>query len=536
MTFRVKDAYEGSHILLTGGTGFLGKAMTEKLLWQLPGIERIYLMIRHRKGKEPKDRLAGLIHDPIFTRLHSECPEVFDKLTVVPGDMMKDDLGMSDEDLDTIINKVSIVIHSAATVRFDDHLKEAVTMNVIGTTRIVALCHKIKNLKVLAHVSTAYANCDRFETIERIYKSPIPPKKLIETVSWMDDELIAMITPKVLGLRPNTYTLTKALAESTIQSDAKDLPVVIIRPSIVGAMWQGPLPGWTDNINGPTGIFTAVGRGVLTNMCGSNESKADIIPVDIVANMIIVAAAHRTTITPHEIPVIHCSSGELNPLQWGHIVVFLDAFYRKYPLKESVGVPATYFHKTRYFFLFNYYVKHHLPAAIADIFENIQLKRSKYVRLYFKVWKMIETLHFFTTRGWHFEAEKMPELFDAMTKEDQRDFNFDIRQVNWDSYLFDYCMGIKKYILKESEDDLEYARALLRKQRITRQAYFAAFYAGVVFLIGRKWKRTTKIVTWLSAVIATFSYAEVNFRKHIPMKSLEEYTQTTDYTRFLKRS
>ncbi|KIH42352.1 NAD-binding protein [Ancylostoma duodenale] len=111
----------------------------------------------------------------------------------------------------------------------------------------------------------------------------------------MDNDMIALITPKLLGNRPNTYTLTKALAETQLVEDAKQLPVIIIRPSIVGAMWKDPLPGWTDNINGPTGIFAAVGKGVLTNMCGSVHSKADIIPVDIVANMIIVAAAHRAT-------------------------------------------------------------------------------------------------------------------------------------------------------------------------------------------------------------------------------------------------
>lgn len=41
--------------------------------------------------------------------------------------------------------------------------------------------------------------------------------------------------------------------------DARRLPVIIVRPSIIGAMWRDPLPGWTDNYNGPTGIFAAVG-------------------------------------------------------------------------------------------------------------------------------------------------------------------------------------------------------------------------------------------------------------------------------------
>ena len=37
---------------------------------------------------------------------------------------------------------------------------------------------------------------------------------------------------RLLGSRPNTYTFTKALAESLIASEKGDLPVTIVRPSI----------------------------------------------------------------------------------------------------------------------------------------------------------------------------------------------------------------------------------------------------------------------------------------------------------------
>ncbi|KIH55452.1 hypothetical protein ANCDUO_14391, partial [Ancylostoma duodenale] len=65
----------------------------------------------------------------------------------------------------------------------------------------------------LVHVSTAYANCDRAETEEKVYEPPVAPQKLLEAIRWMDNDMIALITPKLLGNRPNTYTLTKALAE-----------------------------------------------------------------------------------------------------------------------------------------------------------------------------------------------------------------------------------------------------------------------------------------------------------------------------------
>lgn len=60
--------------------------------------------------------------------------------------------------------------------------------------------------------------------------------------SWMDEELVSALTPKLIGERPNTYTYTKALAEYLVQQEAGDLNVAIVRPSIVGASWKEPFP------------------------------------------------------------------------------------------------------------------------------------------------------------------------------------------------------------------------------------------------------------------------------------------------------
>lgn len=60
--------------------------------------------------------------------------------------------------------------------------------------------------------------------------------------SWMDDALVEAITPKLLGSRPNMYTFTKALAESLVNQERGNLPVAIVRPSIVTAAWQEPMP------------------------------------------------------------------------------------------------------------------------------------------------------------------------------------------------------------------------------------------------------------------------------------------------------
>ncbi|VDN57898.1 unnamed protein product [Dracunculus medinensis] len=406
---------------------------------------------------------------PLFSRLWAQSPSVFSKLVPVTGNLLEEGL----------------VFHCAATVKFDEALRLSIEMNVLGTQRLIALCHMIRNLSVLVHVSTAYANCDKSSLFEQIYPPPVPPTKLFEAIDWMDDHMINAMTPFLLGNRPNTYTLTKALAEVQLAEDALQLPVIIVRPSIIGAMWRDPLPGWTDNINGPTGIFAACGKGVLTNMCGSNSSKADIIPVDIVSNLIIVAASYRLNLKCEKIPVVHCCSGTLNPIHWDHIVNFLQCFFREYPLDQCYRVPSTHFHSSRLLFLLNFYLKHMGPAYIIDFFCVLTGRKKKFTRMYGKVWRMVETLHYFTTRGWNFETNGLLEIWNSISDDDKQVFNFDVRQIDWDSYLFDYLMGIKRYILGENLEELPRARGNLIRLKMYSTLFSAIFWWSAIRLFAR---------------------------------------------------
>lgn len=79
----------------------------------------------------------------------------------------------------------------------------------------------------------------------------------------MDDKLVEELTPRLIEGRPNTYTFTKALAETMLQGESGSLPVAIVRPSIVLSSIREPMAGWVDNLNGPTGIIAAAGKGIF---------------------------------------------------------------------------------------------------------------------------------------------------------------------------------------------------------------------------------------------------------------------------------
>jgi len=57
-----------------------------------------------------------------------------------------------------------------------------------------------------------------------------------------------------------------------------------------------PLPGWVDNLNGPTGILAAGGKGVLRSVLCNSEYTTEAVPVDFAINAVIVIA-WKTAIT-----------------------------------------------------------------------------------------------------------------------------------------------------------------------------------------------------------------------------------------------
>jgi alcohol-forming fatty acyl-CoA reductase len=89
----------------------------------------------------------------------------------------------------------------------------------------------------------------------------------------------------IMGNFPNTYTFTKRMAEHLlVENNAKNLPMYIIRPSIIGASLEEPFPGWTDSIGLAGGLYLLAGLGLLREIPGDPNNIGDIVPVDIVTN------------------------------------------------------------------------------------------------------------------------------------------------------------------------------------------------------------------------------------------------------------
>ncbi|XP_077399615.1 fatty acyl-CoA reductase 1 [Vanacampus margaritifer] len=467
----VAEYYVGKNVLITGATGFMGKVLVEKLLRCCPGVRALFLLVRPKAGQSMQERVDDMMKCKLFDRVREDDPDFHRKIVPVSSELTQPGLAISPEDADKLAACINIVFHCAATIRFDEPLKLAVQLNVIATQQLLGLARRMRHLEAFIHISTAYANCNRKYIDEVIYPPPVEPCKLIESLEWLDDSIVQDITPRLIGIRPNTYTYTKALAEYVVQQEQDKLNIGIIRPSIVGASWQEPFPGWIDNFNGPSGVFIAAGKGILRTMRANNDAVADLIPVDVVINLTLAAGWYTAVHRPKTALVYNCTTGGINPFHWGEIEHHVMSTFKRNPLEQAFRRPNA--NITSNYLIYQYWilVSHKFPALLYDFILRLTGQKPQMMRIFNRLHKAISLLEYFSSQDWEWSSENVSMLMAQMSPEDRKTFNFDVRQLNWPEYIENYCIGTKKYVLNEDMSDIPAARQHLRKLRNIRYTF-----------------------------------------------------------------
>ncbi len=108
----------------------------------------------------------------------------------------------------------------------------------------------------------------------------------------MREQLVAAGRERARSLGwTDCYTMTKALGERYLEEHSGALAVSVVRPSIIESALERPYPGWIEGFKMAEPIILAYGRGELPDFPAAPDGIIDIIPVDIVVNAIIAAAA-----------------------------------------------------------------------------------------------------------------------------------------------------------------------------------------------------------------------------------------------------
>ncbi|GAB0092069.1 hypothetical protein DMENIID0001_070270 [Sergentomyia squamirostris] len=437
----IPQFYADRSVFVTGGTGFLGKALVEKLLRSCPDIKNIYLLIRQKRNQDIKTRLNDLLASEIFDSVRRENPEHLEKVIPISGDMTSDSLGLSESDQNILHENVSIVFHSAATIRFDEKLDVAVKINVLGTKKMIELSRKMIKLAALVYVSTAYSNCDMFDISEIIYPTLLDPNNIIALTNAMPENLVELVTPILLDKKPNTYSFTKALAENLLNA-ADDLPVMIVRPSIVISTLIEPIPGWLGSTSGTTRLVAEQGTGILRVIRTDKSKKVDVIPVDLVVNTLIVSAWRVGTSADKKLQVYNCVTGLEHGITY------------EYYFSECRNAMRKYYPNWEPYYSIMCKIFNDIPIYILDFMTWLKTgKNPRYIRLLKNYYQeaIEKNQRFFTAQEWNFENTKFQQLQNELNPNDRSLFNMDITKICWKTFLTDYVSGIEKILIRRRQ-------------------------------------------------------------------------------------
>ncbi|XP_034653710.1 putative fatty acyl-CoA reductase CG5065 isoform X3 [Drosophila subobscura] len=463
----VQEYYKDKTIFITGASGFMGKVLLEKLLYSCHSLKEVIIICRPKRGKTPESRLEEMYKLPIFQRIRDERPHMLKKVTIYQGDVTFDLLGLSGDSLKHVTENTNIVFHMAATLKLEGNLRDAIDMNLVGTKRALAVAKQMKHLEAFIHLSTAFCNCDQEVMYEKVYEFPHKPEDLIRLAEWMDVKTLDTITPDLLKPHPNTYTYSKRLAEILVRDHYESMPVIIARPSIVSPAAYEPIPGWVDNMNGPTGLMIGCGKGVIRSVLVNQDYKAEVIPVDYAINGLIVIPYefNKQAKRPAQVPVYNITNAEHRKMTMGTVVELSKRINRQIPLNAGLWYPDPCVTTNKVYHNINVALFHWLPAYFLDFLLLLFGQKRFMVRVQEKISTGLGVLQFFTLTAWSFRSELYCSLWNKLNEEDKAIFNMNMHvKETEDDYMVQCALGARKFILKEKDEDLPTARMHMKIQ------------------------------------------------------------------------
>jgi nucleoside-diphosphate-sugar epimerase len=284
------------HVLLTGGTGFLGKEILSQAADD-SRIERMTVVVRPETIRDPKTKEVLKVLSPaqrgvlLLQRLHIMGARAR-KFRFVSGDIEKPDLGLEPAEAETL-RELTHVVHCAASVSFDDPYEASYRANVLGCRNALAFS-----------LSVQRAAGSRFVSHIAIETSYIHGRKR-RSIAQEN----ALVFPR--HFYNNFYELTKAMA--SIETDRhlveEGLRVAQLLPSIViGHSCTGNNRGDTKVVNAPINAFgrareaeEKAGRDLVarakatavsllaSGFPGDPTAELNLVPVDRVAAGILAA-------------------------------------------------------------------------------------------------------------------------------------------------------------------------------------------------------------------------------------------------------
>jgi len=473
----VRGAFRGRKILLIGATGFIGKVLLAKILHDLPEIDRVIVLSRSKGGVSARERIARFVdRSPLFDVVRERHGADFDRLLaekveILEGDVAHSHLGLEVEVADRLAATIDLVVNCAGLTEFNPDLREALRTNVESTLHLMQFLRASRRAALL-HVSTCFAAGSREGRIREAPFSQETPsgapdfnarRERSSLHAWIREEtqieehssngntarsrrlrdrLVqrGLQRARELGW-PNIYTYTKGLAEALLVEMGADLPVVIIRPSIVESARSFPFRGWNEGINTSAPLSYVLGTW-FRQLPVRRQKRLDVIPVDdVVRGMTIAAAALLERRAPR---VIHLATSGTHPLDMRRTVELTALAHRRHyaalrgwkswALARLDAIPVSRGRYERFSVPAQAALVKTLNRAFAPILGgSVSLKRLE--RNLVRVGKLIELYEPFILDNEHiFEADMIERLSALLPEEERAAFGYDVRDIDWARY------------------------------------------------------------------------------------------------------
>jgi HAD superfamily phosphoserine phosphatase-like hydrolase len=497
----VPEALAGKRIAITGATGFVGTALVERLLRGVPDCTLVLLVRDGKRAPAARRVQREVLKNDAFDRLRAELGAAgfetmaAERITTIAGDVGTDGLGLSEDDRETFAS-CDVVIHSAATVSFDSPLDAAVEINLLGPSRIATLLQDLGVRPHLVSVSTCYVAGNRRGTAPEELVSAGPfdlglnwrgevnaarrlrgdaeaasrqPDRLVELRAaarkelgaagapalaakteqlrerWVRDRLVDAGRARAASVGwPDAYAFTKALGEQALIDSKGDVPVSIVRPSIIESALAEPRPGWIRGFRMAEPVLISYARGLLREFPGVPEGTVDVIPVDLVVAAIVTVAALGPEEAP---PICQVASGGINPLRYRTLVDNVSGWFTEHPLYDSEGQPIVVpefrfpgrgrvqgqLHRAKAVITRGEQLLQALPlrGKQAELSARLESKRMEVERAL----EYVELYGLYTECEAIYQVDQLMTMWSQLSPDDQAAFAFDPRAVDWPIYI-----------------------------------------------------------------------------------------------------
>lgn len=493
----VVEQLSGKQVFITGATGFLAKAIVEKILREVPEISKIHLLVRGSHKQSAYQRCMNEVFaSSLFDVLRAHHGEQFNafidrKVCIVEGELTAPLFGLDGTAFSQLSSQLDLIINSAASVNFREAMDQALKINTNSLNSIISLAKQgSQAVTPVVQVSTCFVNgFNQGTMLEKVNGSASGFITKKANGLYDIEPVITSIQQKIdalqltfenaeegrknakfeealiqLGINESryygwndTYTFTKWLGEQLLLQGLDQKNLTILRPSIIESTVSSPVPGWVEGVKVADALIYAFAKGRVNIFPGNAESLLDVIPVDLVANSVLLSSA-ETLADSSQYRIYQCCSGSSNPITVKQFIDILTvASHQQY-----LDLPKLFADKPNENFQTVSPQKFRIYMLLLTLFTWAKTiwgrmtgsnKASKLMAKVKTTASLAVIFGFYSAARYQFDSRKLEALQAKFRPEDQTTFNANANSFNWQHYLAKvHLPGLHKYALADKKE------------------------------------------------------------------------------------